>query len=47
MVKPLAIALSGGRGVCREEMVGAIYPMYNVRLFRIVTINCPQTTNIS
>jgi hypothetical protein len=39
-MKPLVIALSGaGRGLRGGEMVGTIKPMYNVSLFKIVTIN--------
>jgi hypothetical protein len=39
--KPLATALSGaGRG-SRKKTVWVILPMYNISLFRIVTMNPP------
>jgi hypothetical protein len=40
-IKPLTIAFSGVGRELGGEMVGIIYPMYNVRLFRIVTVNSP------
>jgi hypothetical protein len=49
MMKPLAIALSEEgrelRGVRADD--GEIKPMYNVKVFRCVTINPPCTRNIS
>jgi hypothetical protein len=45
--KPLASGLSGaGRGSRGGAGSWAIYPMYNVRLFGIVTTNPPCIRNI-
>jgi hypothetical protein len=46
-LKPLEIAVSRAGRRCRGQIMKAIHPMYNVSLFRVVTMNFPCITNMS